>query len=242
MPLKIEKYKHGIRKFGKTNFSFIPNNFIKPDSIVYSFGAGEDIRWEIETVRETGCTIFLFDPTPKAKTHFEKVKACAKEKKEAHPEASFIPYNQTDDIMEKIKLYEFALWNNDEKVRFYEPANKSDVSHSITNLQKTDEYIEVQAYKIKTIMDMLYHKHIDFLKMDIEGSEFQVIDNIIEDGIDISGMCLEFHYSKDIGDFRNVKRLYETIQKMKKNNYKIIHRSTYKYFTVIKENESNSCQ
>jgi hypothetical protein len=39
----------------------------------------------------------------------------------------------------------------------------------------------------------LGHKHIDVLKMDIEGSEYDVIEDIINSNISITQILVEFH-------------------------------------------------
>jgi hypothetical protein len=37
-----------------------------PDSIVYSFGLGEDISFDLELIERTGATVYGFDPTPRS--------------------------------------------------------------------------------------------------------------------------------------------------------------------------------
>ena len=44
-----------------------------------------------------------------------------------------------------------------------------------------------------TIISELGHTHIDVLKMDIEGSEFLVIDDILNSDISITQILIEFH-------------------------------------------------
>ena len=39
---------------------------ISRDSVVYSFGAGEDISFDIELIRRFGVSVHSFDPTPKS--------------------------------------------------------------------------------------------------------------------------------------------------------------------------------
>jgi disulfide oxidoreductase YuzD len=46
---------------------------------------------------------------------------------------------------------------------------------------------------IKDIMKDLGHTHIDVLKMDIEGAEYSVIENILDSDISIDQVLIEFH-------------------------------------------------
>ncbi|MBS1589418.1 MAG: FkbM family methyltransferase [Bacteroidetes bacterium] len=46
---------------------------------------------------------------------------------------------------------------------------------------------------LKTIMQELGHTHIDVLKIDIEGSEYDVIDNILDEKLSVTQILIEFH-------------------------------------------------
>ena len=41
-------------------------------------------------------------------------------------------------------------------------------------------------------MERFGHKHIDLLKLDIEGSEVKVLNNMLDDGIHPRFLCIEF--------------------------------------------------
>jgi hypothetical protein len=43
-------------------------------------------------------------------------------------------------------------------------------------------------------MDLLSHQKIDILKMDIEGAEYSALKNMMNSGINISQICVEFHH------------------------------------------------
>ena len=38
------------------------------------------------------------------------------------------------------------------------------------------------------------HKHIDFLKLDIEGMEYEVLEDILTRRLSIQQICVEFHH------------------------------------------------
>ena len=51
----------------------------------------------------------------------------------------------------------------------------------------------VQMKRLLTIMQELKHPHIDLLKIDIEGCEYVVIDDIVKSGIRPSQFMVEWH-------------------------------------------------
>lgn len=53
--------------------------------------------------------------------------------------------------------------------------------------------IKVEKRKLKTIMDECGRARIDPLKMDIEGSKFEVIENILNENIEVAQLCMEAH-------------------------------------------------
>jgi hypothetical protein len=60
------------------------------------------------------------------------------------------------------------------------------------NLQKTEEYLSLKVKRLSSLMKELGHPRLDLLKMDIEGAEYKVIESIIQDGIDIRVICVEY--------------------------------------------------
>ena len=65
---------------------------------------------------------------------------------------------------------------------------------------------------------MLDHDHIDILKMDIEASEYSVIDNILDCGIEIYQILVEFHHR-----FNTVEKklTLDAITKLNQSGYHI---------------------
>jgi hypothetical protein len=47
---------------------------------------------------------------------------------------------------------------------------------------------------LSSIAENLGHTEIDVLKMDIEGTEYEVIDSILQSGIVVKQWLLEFHH------------------------------------------------
>ena len=55
-----------------------------------------------------------------------------------------------------------------------------------------EHYDIVDVDTIKNIMNKYNHKQIDLLKLDIEGSEIDVLNNMLDDEIYPKYLCIEF--------------------------------------------------
>lgn len=226
-PLKIATdYEEG--------FCFLPAQFIHADSIVYSFGAGEDIETEATLINLFDCEVFIFDPTPRSQIHIEQIKSNA-----AIGKPSYVgndnkkPYKLTAQQAQKIHFENIGLWNKDTTIKFYEPSNEKHVSHSITNLQKTANYIEVEVKKLSTIMEANGHDHIDLLKLDIEGAEFAVIDELLASKTPFSALYLEFHH-EDMNAYKaSTKHIESYIKKLQQAGYVFLSGFDNKYYSCI---------
>jgi hypothetical protein len=65
-------------------------------------------------------------------------------------------------------------------------------------------------------MQQCGHKHIDLLKIDIEGAEYQVIENMLQDQIFPRILCIEFHATKQFNK-------ETTINTLKQAGYSLLH-------------------
>ena len=84
----------------------IPTNLLNSDSICYCVGCGEDISFDISLIEEFDCHVFGFDPTPRA-----------------------IKYVKEHTVnYEKYHFLEIGLWEKEEILKFYQPANPNHVS------------------------------------------------------------------------------------------------------------------
>lgn len=69
-------------------------------------------------------------------------------------------------------------------------------------------------------MNQNNHTHIDILKMDIEGAEYEVIPDILATKIPIGQIIVEFHHNS----LKMGKSLTEAaMKKLTQNGYKVFH-------------------
>lgn len=140
-------------------------------SIVYSFGIGEDISFDLALIERFGVSIHAFDPTPKS-----------------------IDWVNSQTLPEEFILHKYGLAAQDGTIQVFPPENPNHVSHSFVQRSEQDNAVEVPVHRLATVMQMLGHSEIDILKIDIEGAEYDVIDDIVESGIPINQLLIEFHH------------------------------------------------
>jgi FkbM family methyltransferase len=147
-----------------------PTN-LSSKSVVYSFGVGEDISFDLELIQRFGLKVHAFDPTPKSIEWLNK---------QALPsEFIFSPYGVAD---------------YDGLCKFLPPANEEHVSYTVLNRHTKRPAIEAPVRSLKTIMNDFGHDEISLLKMDIEGAEYSVLADLLASDIRVEQLLVEFHH------------------------------------------------
>lgn len=78
------------------------------------------------------------------------------------------------------------------------------------------------------------HKKLDLLKIDIEGAEYEVLNSIIEDGLDIKVLCVEFDEYQNPLDSGYRRRISDAITKLISYGYELIFHDGDGNFTLRK--------
>ena len=177
------------------------NNGLNSESICYLAGAGEDISFDCALASTYKCLIRIIDPTPRAIEHFNKL-GIATSMGELFPINNEIGkfYSISKDNLSLLTFLPFGLSNKNQFVKFFLPKNPNHVSCSAINLQGTEKYFVAQCYTLAKLMDLQGDISIDLLKMDIEGSEYVVIDNLLTSFLLPRLLLIEFdevHSPKD---------------------------------------------
>ena len=142
-------------------------------SIVVDVGLGEDAAFSQSIARTYGCIVNGFDPTPRA-IHYIK--------------------GLSDN---QIRLFGLGLGISPGPARFFLPNNAAHVSGSVNRERHLGQQtIEVDLVTLGQVFDLLNSDRIDPLKLDIEGSEFDLIGSAeFERYADrIGQLCIEFHH------------------------------------------------
>jgi FkbM family methyltransferase len=140
-------------------------------SVVFSFGVGEDISFDLALIQQFGLQVHAFDPTPRS-----------------------MEWLQNQELPPELIFHAYGVANFDGSCAFLPPENPAHVSHSIVKRKSPRPAIEVPMHRLETIMKMLGHQQIDLLKMDIEGAEYEVLADMLAQRLTVKQLLVEFHH------------------------------------------------
>lgn len=168
---------------------------LNSNSIIYSVGVGEDISFDIFLSDKYNCDIYLIDPTEKAKIHYNEAISFFSSGQKFTGNLQNDYYSMITEKkpnFDKFTYVDKGLWNSKTNLKFYKQVNPNYVSHSLIDNMFTNNYCIVETDTLLNIMNEFGHKKIDLLKMDIEGAEITVIENMLENNIFPKYLLVEF--------------------------------------------------
>tara|TARA_B100001250_G_scaffold13960_1_gene12228 strand:- start:45862 stop:46638 length:777 start_codon:yes stop_codon:yes gene_type:complete len=214
------------------------------NNIILSAGVGEDISFDIEFINKYDGIVIFVDPTPRALEHLLSVQNSlgnkkTKEYKDRSGKQPIESYDLLNIKKENFIIFDKALSNIDGgKVKFFSPPNPEHVSHSISNWQnnfrKTGDYINVETTTVSSIKQNLNIETIDLIKLDIEGSENQVLPDLIRSKIFPKQILVEFDELHK-GFVRSYLKAAFIIIRLKINNYKVVATDKYPDFLFVRD-------
>ena len=144
-----------------------------PDSIVYAVGVGEDVTFDLGLIERIGCEVHAFDPTPIA-----------------------VNWIARQDLPAGFHFHPIGLGAEDCEALFQVPPVDGFHSYSLAADPKAEVRgtVECPIRRLTTIMHDLGHDRLDLLKMDIEGFEYPVVDDLVDSGIRPGQLLIEFHH------------------------------------------------
>ena len=198
-------------------------NRLSKNSICYAVGAGEDITFDCELANIYGCKVRIFDPTPKSQAHFHRLLDYAAGKSTENEDQDFVEkYNFPSLVYSSLDFQPYGLAREDRIMKFYLPQDPNHVSCSLVNLQGTTDYFDAQCYRLSTLISINRDPSIELLKMDIEGAEYQVIEDIISSRIRPPMLLIEFDECHSPQDGEARTRVLHHIHLLENVGYRLI--------------------
>ena len=178
---------------------------LNSNSVVYSVGVGSNIDFDLALIEELKLAVYAFDPTPRS-----------------------IEWIKKQSLSKSFKFIPVGLGSNEGEMEFFPPRKES--STHFSPIDRYDnlgvETIKAPVKTLKSLAQEFGHQTIDLLKMDIEGAEYDVIDNLEEQGVEINQILIEFHHMYkgiSLDDTKNA------IDKLRKLGFELFHISQRTY-------------
>lgn len=172
---------------------------LSSDSIVYSVGLGEDTSWDEGIIKRFGLNVWGFDPTPKSIQYVTN-----------NPRLAIPNFCFTSE----------AIGTEKRRMHFTKPKNPHFVSMRQGIHSDAGEVIEVQVNKLENWLNHFQHVHIDILKLDIEGTEYDVLEDWIHrEYFPFNQLLVEFHHQF----LKDNKRHQRVLQGLLLNGFEIIN-------------------
>ena len=168
-------------------------------ALVYSFGVGEDITFDLAAIERFGCEVHGFDPTPRSRAWVAR-----------------------QDLPKESHFHPIGIADRDGTADFFAPENDSHVSFSVAPGSRRADASPVTAevLRLATIVERLGTPAPDVLKMDIEGFEYPVIDDLLSGEIRPRQLLVEFHHG--LYDLSRDSTM-RTVDHLRRAGYRMFH-------------------
>lgn len=190
-----------LKTYGnKTGEYTIDVSNLNKNSIVYSAGIGLSVKFEIDLIKDFGLNIYAFDPS------------------------SFITgWLNLRELSNKFHFYPVGLAGYNGNAMFKKIINRKEDAYflSSTILPRKYDGIKLPIKKLSTVIKELDHNKIDILKLDIEGAEYEVIEDIIKSNLIIDQITLEFHHHFS---YVKIERTIEACKNLHNSNYNLVYK------------------
>ena len=236
-PLKKLGSKYGGWVFSDTSLADSDTQLI-----MISGGLGEDASFDIEFAKKYNCKILLVDPTPKAILHFNHIidSLGSVKEREYSVTSGKQPINSypLDDLRGTLQLCPIAMWNLNTELQFFLPIDPTHVSCSISDIQnsnkKVGESLTVRSMRLIDICNkyQIDKDCIDILKLDIEGAEVEVLEDMLASNIKPKQILVEYDELM-FPSRRNYDRVQAAHARLIDNGYTCYYTDSVSCFSYI---------
>ena len=209
--VKIELDIPSVAYGARSGFWTIAPHLLPRESVVYSAGVGNNIRWDLEMIAHHCALVYAFDPTPRT-----------------------VEWISEQDLPGRFNFFPLGLSDCDGEIDFIEPNRTYKFNYrSGAVVPPGVRSVACEVRRLATLCKTFDHQGIDVLKMDIEGAEMQALPDMVSSGIFPGQLLVEFHYNyPDIG----FDQFLYLIQSLRDNGYRILDISERGYeFSFVHE-------
>jgi FkbM family methyltransferase len=160
----------------------IPDGILGPDSICYSAGAGGDISFDLELISRYGTRVRSIEPVEEYVRQSEEAGA-------GDP---------------RLTCVRAAVATTDGVLRLQVTHEAVSKAVSSAGLYDTNTWVEAPGRTLPSLMRELGDDHIDLLKLDLEGAEYEVIPTLDLTGIGVRVFATQLHHNGSVRDARRL--------------------------------------
>lgn len=204
---------------------------LKPELLVGTYivgGVGEDISFEIELNHHIQIAarlkpkFVMIDPTEKSSEHIARALknngTPASRKYSELGKQDMASYNQAHQI--EIVFHKKALWNKDGHLSLVAPENPEHVSYSIVGKGKN-----ITSFPCLDILNLMENEsEIALIKIDIEGSELNVLTRALDSNRIPAQILVEFDFVRNSGMADWIKFI-RLLRKLRQRGYELTCKS-----------------
>jgi FkbM family methyltransferase len=165
----------------------IPDGAIGAGDICYCVGAGGDVSFDLELIRRYGALVRAVDPA------------------QAYADGAL--REAAGD--QRFSFRVAALATRDGPIRMQPHHERSSGSLSAAGLYDTDEWSEVPGLTLSSLMHEFGDDHVDLLKIDLEGLEYDLVPTLDLVALGVRVFALQLHH---VASVRQATDLIEIIQ------------------------------
>ena len=158
----------------------VPGGLIEASWLCYSVGAGGDIGFDLELIERYGTTVRAFD-------------AVAGYVEDAIAQAGGEP---------RFSAHHAAIATVDGPLRMQVTHDPQSRSVSSAGLYESEQFLELPGRTLPSLMAEFGDDHIDLLKLDIEGGEYELMPTIGLRDLGVKVFAVQLHHTGSVREAR----------------------------------------
>lgn len=167
-----------------------------PTTVVWSFGIGDNLAWDLAMVERFGCTVHAFDPTPRSQAWLAR-----------------------QSLPARLRVHALGLGAVDGELDFAPPRRARGVNYRPLPGPLPGS-LRAPVRRLSTLARELGCERIDVLKLDIEGGEYDVLDDLLSHGPLPAQLLVEFHHGQH---GLPLERTLAAIAALRGRGYRLLH-------------------